>query len=190
MGGWNGLLSMSNLPFVFVESALTRKYSKMEPLSRNSLMKYLRLLTAEVEKMVLNELPEKFGIVIDGWSEGNRHYIAVFACYDLVGKARMTFLSIAPPFEEKYDAASHQDFIVDVLSVYGKGLTNLLFLVGDNAPVNKSIANLLVIPFIGCASHRFNLACKKYLGPFENNLINDLMITYIKSYQTSWKTTK
>ena len=33
----------------------------MEPLSRNSLMKYLRLLTAEVEKMVLNELPEKFG---------------------------------------------------------------------------------------------------------------------------------
>ena len=68
---------------------------------------------------------------------------------------------------------------MDVLSVYRKDLTNLLFLVGDNAPVNKSIANLLVIPFIGCASHRFNLACKKYLEPFENNLkkINDLMIT-------------
>ena len=87
--GWLEWIVMSNLPFVFVESALTRKYSKMEPLSRNSLMKYLRLLTAEVEKMVLNELPEKFGIVIDGWSEGNRHYIAVFACYDLAGEARM-----------------------------------------------------------------------------------------------------
>ncbi len=34
-------------------------------------------------------------------------------------------------------------------------------------------------PFIGCASHRFKFACKKYLEPFENNLkkINDLMIT-------------
>ena len=64
--GWLEWIVMSNLPFVFVESALTRKYSKMEPLSRNSLMKYLRLLTAEVEKMVLNELPEKSGIVIDG----------------------------------------------------------------------------------------------------------------------------
>ena len=43
------------------------KHPKTTPgLLVKSLMKYLRLLTAEVEKMVLNELPEKFGIVIDG----------------------------------------------------------------------------------------------------------------------------
>lgn len=66
MFGWLEWIVTSNLPFVFVESALTRKYSKMEPLSKKSLMKYLRLLTAEVEKMVLNELPEKIGIVLDG----------------------------------------------------------------------------------------------------------------------------
>ena len=49
----------------------------------------------------------------------------------------------------------------------------------NNAPVNKSIADLLGVPFIGCASHRFNLACKQYLDPFESALskINDIMKT-------------
>ena len=64
-------------------------------------MQYPSLL-AEVEKKVLNELPEKFGIVIDGWSEGNRHYIAVFACNDLDGKARMTFFVYCSPFDEEH----------------------------------------------------------------------------------------
>jgi hypothetical protein len=54
-----------------------------------------------------------------------------------------------------------------------------LFLVGDNAPVNKSLADLIGVQFIGCASHRFNLACKRFLQPYENELakINDLMKT-------------
>jgi hypothetical protein len=52
-------------------------------------------------------------------------------------------------------------------------------MVGDNAPVNKSLADLLGVPFIGCASHRFNLACRHYLDPFETSItkINDLMKT-------------
>jgi hypothetical protein len=65
------------------------------------------------------------------------------------------------------------------LDLFNKNFSNLIFMVGDNAPVNKSLADLLGVPFIGCASHRFNLACKRYLDPFETTLtkINDLMKT-------------
>jgi hypothetical protein len=86
---------------------------------------------------------------------------------------------MAPPFdEENYDAPSHKSFIVDVLDLFKKNTENVLFLVGDNAPVNTRLSDLLGIPFIGCASHRFNLACKRYLMPYEETLqnINTLMI--------------
>jgi len=63
--------------------------------------------------------------------------------------------------------------------LYGKSLENVIFLVGDNAPVNPAIGNLMGVNFIGCASHRFNLACKKYLELYGESLekINQLMGT-------------
>ena len=61
-------------------------------------------------------------------------------------------------------------------SVY---LCNLPYIVGDNAPVHTPLSNLLAIPFIGCASHRFNLACKAYLEQYERSLskIANLMVS-------------
>ena len=176
---WLEWIIMDNLPFTFVEKQLTRKNTKLDhSISTNTLMKYLKILSTEVEKKLMDELPGQFGIIIDGWTEGTRHYIAVFACYCKDEIAETPLLAIAPPFdEENYDAASHWAFIGDVLDLYGKGLDNLIFLIGDNAPVNKSLADMLNVPFIGCASHRFNLACKKFLKPFELPLqrINKLM---------------
>ncbi len=70
---------------------------------------------------------EKFGIVIDGWSEGNRHHIAVFDSYAQEEKSKLTLLAIAPPFDgENYDAASHKAFIEDVLGLFNKDFTNLI----------------------------------------------------------------
>jgi hypothetical protein len=43
--------------------------------------KYLVLVTESVEKQIADDLPENFGILIDGWSDGTTHYIAVFASY-------------------------------------------------------------------------------------------------------------
>jgi hypothetical protein len=53
-------------------------------------------------------------------------------------------------------------------------VSNLIYLVADNAAVNSAWQ----IPMIGCASHRFNLACKKYLESNEVFLqkIQSLMI--------------
>ncbi len=110
-------------------------------------MKYLYLVTKEVENVVAQDLPYSFGIIIDGWSEGAMHYIAVFACFDDTNGAKKTpLLAVAPPYDEtNYDAKSHTSFIVDVLQIYGKTLSNLLFLVGDNAPVNIAISKLRFI---------------------------------------------
>jgi hypothetical protein len=114
--------------FVFVENALSRKNTKLNSIGRNLFLKYLKLLSFEVENKVSIELTEKFGIVIAGWSEGN-----------------------------SYDTASDKAFI----GLFNKNFSNLIFMVGDNAPVNKCLADLLRVPFIGCASYRFNLACRQ-----------------------------
>jgi hypothetical protein len=89
-------------------------------------------------------------------------------------------LSIAPPYDEQsFTAETHPAFIIDVLELYGKGLMNLVYLVGDNAPVNTCLSDLLDVPLIGCASHRFNLAFKQYLQDYEETLpkISRLMVT-------------
>jgi hypothetical protein len=51
-------------------------------------------------------------------------------------------------------------------------------MVADNCSTNKSIARMLDIPMIGCASYRFNLACTLFLEEYEVQLhsINDLMV--------------
>lgn len=123
-----------------------------------------------------------------GWMEWRHysHYIALFACCP----TQMLLHSIAPPLDEsKFDSASHVAFISDVLSLFVKNhWIKFLFFVGDNAPVNLRISDLIGAPFIGCASHRFNLACKMYLQPFEVNLqsINSLM-GYLRNIKQAGK---
>ena len=179
---WLQFIVIGNFPFTVVEHPLVRKMSKYESVGVSSVKKYLKSLTMEVEQKVALLLPNKFGIILDGWSEGTTHYIALVACFS----TQMVLLSIAPPFDEQnYDAQSHKAFILDVLAYYGKSLSNVWFLVGDNAPVNTLLSNLMEVPFIGCASHRFNLACKRFLEPFEENLkqINALMVYLCKIKQ-------
>jgi hypothetical protein len=129
-------------------------------------MKYIKLTT---EKKIANNIPNDFGIIIDGWKEGATYYIAVFASYaNSEGVGNYPLLAIAPPFDETtYTAANHKSFIGDVLELYGKSVKNLIYLVADNAAVNTCLADLLGIPMIGCGSHRFNLACIKYLESSE-----------------------
>lgn len=66
----------------------------------------------------------------------------------------------------------------DLLELFGKSLDNLSFIVADNASVNKSLSDLLNVPFIGCASHRFNLAVNQHLEQYESviEVVHKLMI--------------
>ena len=68
---WLELIVMCNLPFSFVENQYIRKGMKYSDISVDTLMKYIRKLTAAVEEEKSNHLPEKFGLIVDGWSEGS-----------------------------------------------------------------------------------------------------------------------
>ena len=77
---WVKWVTIKGLPFSFVEDESTRQFSKLEPISKQSLLSYMKKITVSVEESIKAELPSKFGIVIDGWSDmaTSTHYFAIF----------------------------------------------------------------------------------------------------------------
>jgi hypothetical protein len=73
-------------------------------------------------------------------------------------------LALAPLIaEEELGAQQHVEFIEATLALYSKTLSNVVVLIADNCNTNRKISNNLAIPLLGCASHRCNLAVKKYM---------------------------
>jgi hypothetical protein len=73
----------------------------------------------------------------------------------------------------------------NLLSKYNKDLENVNFLVADNTNLNPAIANKLRVPFVGCASHKLNLAIRKFLIKFEDIIEKvDKVMTKIKNSNT------
>jgi hypothetical protein len=196
---WIDWIVAKNLPFNFVEDNYTRKNVKLDSICTNTLKKYMKLLTEEVENRVTERLPQNFGIVFDGWSQGSEHYIALFACFPILNdsseipKLECPLLAFQPlPFydeeegEYQLTAEAHKRFVYDTLELYKRDDKSLLFLVGDNCATNKAFAELCGVPLVGCASHRLNLAVKQRLLPFEKVLtkIHGLMtkLSTIKQY--------
>ena len=150
-------------------------------ISRPSFMRYLQLLTKKVERKVEESLPQTFGLVIDGWSEGGTgtHYMAVFAAFqnkDL--KPQALLMAFSPLLDETdFSASSQVEFIEFTLGVFKRTLSDVLFITGDNCTTNLKVAKLINVPIIGCASHRFNLSVLEYLEPYSDILekINNLM---------------
>ena len=70
------------------------------------------------------------------------------------------------PFEDERTLTSdaHVEFMEYLLNFYDKNLTHVAYMVGDNCSTNKKISDITCIPFIGCASHKLNLAVKLWLG--------------------------
>ena len=66
--------------------------------------------------------------------------------------------------EESLSAEEHKILTKYTLSLYNKTKYNITFLVGENCPVNKDLANRLEVDFIGYGSHRFNLAINLILN--------------------------
>ena len=73
----------------------------------------------------------------------------------------------------------------DVLAVFDKSFAALLFLSGDNASVNVRLSDLItrnlresgvekIVPLIGCASHRLNLAVKAYIKANYKELMEEV----------------
>ena len=154
-------------PFSFTQSALTQQYTKLTPISLNTFMKYMNLVTEKVEQRISNELPNKFALVIVGWTKNSNHFLAVFALWSSSSNVKCSaLLGFSPLLDEtKLDAVEHYDFITYVLEIYEKDLSSVVCLIMDNCETNKALSNICSKPMIGLASHRFNLAVCEYLTP-------------------------
>lgn len=181
---WLKFIILKGLPFVWCDDKDVRDFSKAKSITVKTFKKYMCSLTKIVEMEISKLLPEKFGLMIDGWSDGPRHFFAIFAC---TYKQESFLLSFSPPIEAgDLSALSLQGLISFALSIYGKTLQNVSFFVGDNCSVNRKLSRdtgnscifqNIEIPLVGCASHRLNLAVKEYLEPYEPQLskVDNLM---------------
>jgi len=127
-------------------------------------MKYLHLLDNAVAEKIKSMLPQKIGLVFDGWSSGTTHYVALYAVFPKDGCRQQVLLAMQPLFDEtNQTAANHVEYITGVVQHYNRNVDDILFLCGDNCNTNKRIALDMHVPLIGCHSHLFNLAVESYL---------------------------
>ncbi|ETO71676.1 hypothetical protein F444_12029 [Phytophthora nicotianae P1976] len=132
-----------------------------------------------VERGIASEMPERCGLILDGWTHCSKHYVAVFACYELSGKSKTPLFSMTPLLNDEDDdlsAVAHREFLADMLPRdFGRQVHECVFLVGDNCSVNRRLAMLVGV---GCASHQLNCAVQRELQEHENDLaaVQALMI--------------
>ena len=161
--GWMEWTLMDNNAFCFCEGKLTRKYSTLPDLSSETLMKYVKLTADKVRDKVTVILPESFGLVIDGWSQGSNHYSGMFASFTKNGLAQNVMLSCnvaedisddtefdeALDEDEKYygfTANDWFDIIVEVMYEYEFEInidsisTHVEFISADNCSTNQSLS--------------------------------------------------
>ena len=78
-----------------------------------------------------------------------------------------TVLSMRPLLNEDIKGMTAQDHLHHlsmILGMYGKSDTNIVCLIGDNCAVNQSMSKILKAPLVGCGSHKFNLAVRKWIS--------------------------
>jgi hypothetical protein len=201
---WLDLIIMDDKGFNCVQSPEQRALvTEFKHFSVNTLMKYLILIQEEVSKEITKILPNKFGLVIDGWSDGlGTHYCGVFASFlDSKGEKETILLSIAPLIDETNETAlNHVNTFTALLkNSYNKEINSVIYITADNANVNKSIADLMnftlnkskdnrkygkYTKFVGCFAHAFNIYCKNILfKPYE--MIIELVSTIVSKFKQS-----
>ncbi|KAE9018887.1 hypothetical protein PF011_g6069 [Phytophthora fragariae] len=169
-----------NLPFTWCEDPIVAKYTNLEHLSSETLLKYAHLVVRQVEIDIGLALPVIFGIMFDGWTFQSEHYTAVYAVFEHDGRADKVLLAFAPLIDNDvadHSSASHVKFLEGILPFFGRDISDVVYLVGDNCAVNSKLADLLDIPLVGCASHRLNLAVQVFMADYEPLLgkIQELM---------------
>ncbi|KAG3108295.1 hypothetical protein PI125_g11958 [Phytophthora idaei] len=130
-------------------------------------------LTRAVERNIAGKMPERFGLILNGWTHAFEHYIAVYAHYEVHVKTPL--LCLAPLIneeEEDRSARGHMEFLATMLPRdYGKQLGQCCFLVADNCAVSRRLATLMGVPLVGCASHRLNRAVQVEMEDYEDDLV-------------------
>ncbi|KAG2784722.1 hypothetical protein Pcac1_g5843 [Phytophthora cactorum] len=91
----------------------------------------MEALTKAVETTIGEEMPDDFGLIIDGWTHGTEHYLAAYGCYETTdGRPKYPLLSLAPVMDEPDDhlnADGHMMAISCFLPFFGKSLDGCRF---------------------------------------------------------------
>ena len=105
---------MRDQPLSEVVKSLTRALFIVQLVFSKALRNYILSLVPLVEENVKTLLPDKFGLMFDGWSDSTVHYVALFATYIHDGTYCETLLSCSPLLEEtELTADQHKDYIID-----------------------------------------------------------------------------
>ena len=190
IAGWIELILFENYPLDSCEKKRhphLAKFVTLKSMSRNTVKKYLLLLHEKVVAKIKEVLPNKFVLMLDGWTIKTEHYLGVFASFiDGRTKVKQRFLlscMVADDIDgnteytaEIVDDAKHfglniYDEFYDILKDYGFSDTQLeniedimQAIIGDSVSANKKLARIANIPFINCRSHLLNLAVNAGIG--------------------------
>ena len=189
---WAEQCVMRMEPFNFVEDPYVVKNSKLIPICTETLVKYLERLGKAVERKLRMIIPDRFGLVFDGWSMGSEHYIAIFLLLSVgdVIHVRLMCCGVQDEIEGEdeetaFTAEDIGDYLFDELDLLGRtdvrdrvkaatainasttDIDNnpIEFITGDNTATNPRLAYLLGTKFKGCDAHKLNLEVNEFIGP-------------------------
>ena len=134
---------------------------KHKSISLSTFTRFLTPLTTAVETKISKQLSVKFALVFEGSTSNSSHYVASYASSPPNNRSGFIsrLLSVYSIGDEcQLESDQHIEYFDYVLSLYGKSTDNVVAIVGDNPSVNESIFGKTGIPFIGFASHLFNVA--------------------------------
>lgn len=174
--GWLEYIIHNLCPFSSCEKEDLARHIRYDRVSLKTLLKYVDLLTKSVEQKISNILPDKFALMFDGWSTNDAHYIGIFAVFasnHTHGYSRV-LLGLTPLENEQSQSSNeHYELFCFILDLFGKSVDNVVALIGDNCATNRSLSRLFECGFVGCASHRFNLAVKDLMSD-KSDIINNV----------------
>jgi hypothetical protein len=152
-----------NLPIRSVDSVFYTRHVKPEPICGSILTNFMIKISNAVCQAIARELPDKFGIIIDGWTgEDHVYYVCIYAQYAIDGISKKPLLSICPQLSRT--SHSHYETVAQTLKRYNKDTSNLIYMISSNCNTMTSLANCLKVPFIACASHKLDIAIRRYIG--------------------------
>jgi len=159
------LVIQRDMPLSEVEHPLTREALKYGKVDRTTLTQTILSMKPVIESGIAAVLPQHFALMIDGWSEGVMHYVAIICCFTVEGTYNEVLLTMSPlPDQTSLNAAQHVLLVQETLAQYNRSIENVVAIIGDNCRVNSKTAKELGIPLIGCASHKFALAVNAWIA--------------------------
>ena len=95
--GWIEQIVFGDKAFDTCEDQLELKYSKLEKISKITILKYLEGLSEVVQERLKNILPSKIWLKFDSWIHSDEHYTCIFASWtDKFEKVKEYLLSCGP----------------------------------------------------------------------------------------------